>query len=235
MFKKGEITVKTAIASLFATVVLSSSIITPAAWAQTQPAGSAPPGYVLVEEDVIITLANEPRNSFRAAVSAFLKRQMRTAAADIRMGAAYFKLEAERATGDAKKALLDSVQELEKLAGEVQKVAVADLKDLQNAFARAEHALAKHHYLKGLEFKAKNDAQKSGRELQTAADYVDSGQVWLTQKMHEGVADTVNEARRVAAKMVFGAGAAADEVGKAFEGMGKELDKFGGAVAGLKK
>lgn len=220
----------------FSAVLAQISLILPHyVWAQTQPPASAPPGYVLVEEDVIITLANESRQSFRAAVSAFLKRQMRTAVADIRKGAAYLKLEAERATGDAKKALLDSVQELEKLAGEVQKAAVADLKDLENAFARAEHALAKHHYLKVLEFKAKNDAQKTGRELQAAADYVDSGQVWLTQKMHEGVADTVNEARRVATKMVFGAGAAADEVGKAFEGMGKELDKFGGAVAGLKK
>ena len=39
------------------------------AWAQAQTAGSAPPGYVLVEEDVIITFANEPRESFGAAES----------------------------------------------------------------------------------------------------------------------------------------------------------------------
>ena len=38
----------------------------------------------LDKEDVIITLANEPRESFRAAVAAFLKRQMRAAAVDIR-------------------------------------------------------------------------------------------------------------------------------------------------------
>ena len=101
-----------------------------------------------------------------------------------------------RPTGDAKKALMDSVQEPEKLAGDVQKAAVADLKELQNALARAEQARAKQHYIKPLEFKAKND-QKTGSELQAAANYVDSGQVWLTQKMHEGVADTVNEARRV--------------------------------------
>jgi len=205
------------------------------AWAQAQTAGSAPPGYVLVEEDVIITFANEPRESFRAAVAAFLKRQMRAAATDIRKGEAYLKIEAGRATGDVRKALMDSVQELEKLAGDVQKAAVADLQELQNAFARAEHALAKHHYLKAIELRAKNDAQKTGRELQAAADYVDSGQVWLTRKMHEGVADTVNEARRVAAKMVYGTGASADEVGKAFDGLGKELDKFGSMVGALKK
>jgi hypothetical protein len=220
----------------FSAVLAYISLILPHyAWAQTQPTVSAPPGYVLVEEDVIITLANEPRESFRAAVAAFLRRQMRAAATDIRKGAAYLKLEAGRATGDARKALMDSVQELVKLAGDVQKASVADLQELQNAFARAEHALAKHHYLKAIEFRAKNDAQKTGRELQAAADYVDSGQVWLTRKMHEGVADTVNEARRVAAKMVYGAGASADEVGNAFDGLGKELDKFGGAVAQLKK
>jgi hypothetical protein len=223
---------KSIIASLSVALVLLSSNVTPAAWAQTQP---APEGYVLVEEEVIITFADEPKQSIRAAVAAYLNRQMRTAAMEIRKAAAYLKLEAGRATGDAKKALTDSVQELEKLAGDVQKGAVADLKDMQNAFARAEHALARHHYLKAVELRAKNDAQKTGRALQAAADYIDSGQVWLTQKMHEGVADTVNEARRVAAKMVYSTGAAADEVGKAFDGLGKELDKFGNSVAGLKK
>jgi len=205
------------------------------AWAQTQPAGSAPSGYVLVEEDVIVTFANEPKKSFRTAVGDFLNRQMRAAAAEIRKGAAYLKLEAARASGDAKKVLIDSVQELEKLANDVQKAAVADLKELQNAFARAEYALARHHYLKAVELRAKGDGQKTGRELQAAADYVDSGQVWLTQKMHEGVSDVVNEARLVSAKMVYGSGAAADEVGRAFEGLGKELDKFGSTVGTLKK
>ena len=55
---------KSIIASLFVAVVLLSSNFTPAAWAQTQPAGSAPPGYVLVEEDVIITFANNPSRAF---------------------------------------------------------------------------------------------------------------------------------------------------------------------------
>jgi len=204
----------------------------PAAWAQSNP---TPDGYVLVEEDVIITFADEPKQNFRSAVAEFLNRELRASATEIRKASAYLKLEAGRAADDAKKALLDSVQELDKLADAVQKGAVTDLKEMQNVFARAEHALARHHYLKAVELRAKNDAQKTGRELQAAADYVDSGQVWLTQKMHEGVADTVNEARRVAAKMVYGTGAAADEVGKAFEGLGKELDKFGSAVAGLKK
>ncbi|MGE5255752.1 MAG: hypothetical protein ACM3KE_03720 [Hyphomicrobiales bacterium] len=216
-------------------MALASTALPISAWAQVQPAGSAPPGYVLVEEDTVITFANEARKSFRAAVADFLNRRMRAAAAEIRKGAAYMKLEAARASGDARKALMDSVQELEKLANEVQKAAVSDLNDLQNVFARAEYALARHHYLKAVELRTKGDAQKTGRELMSAADYVDSGQVWLTQKMHEGVSDSVNEARRVAAKMVYGAGATADEVGKAFDGLGKELDKFRSSVAALKK
>jgi hypothetical protein len=220
---------------LSAVVVLVSSTLPHSAWAQAQPAGPAPPGYVLVEENVVITFANEARKSFRAAVADFLNRRMRAAAEEIRKGAACMKLEAARASGDSRKALMDSAQELEKLANDVQKAAVADLKELQNAFARAEYALARHHYLKAVELRAKGDAQKTGRELQSAADYVDSGQVWLNQKMHEGVADAVNDTRLVAAKMVYGAGATADEVGKAFDGLGKELDKFSSSVAALKK
>ena len=233
--EKGTIPMRNFVIYVSAVLVLASSTLPHSAWAQTQPAGSAPTGYVLVEEDVVITFASEAKKSFRAAVADFLNRQMRAAGTNVRKGAAYIRLEAGRAAGDAKKALMDSVQELEKLANEVQKAAVSDLKELQNAFARAEHALARHHYLKAVELRAKGDGQKTGRELQAAADYIDSGQVWLTQKMHEGVGDSVNEARRVAAKMVYGSGAAVDEVGKAFDGLGKELDKFGSAVAGVKK
>jgi len=51
---------KSVIASLFVAVVLLCLSFTPAAWAQAQPAGSAPPGYVLVEEDVVVTFADDP-------------------------------------------------------------------------------------------------------------------------------------------------------------------------------
>jgi hypothetical protein len=212
-------------ATVFVLVLSTVNLVSPVS-AQSKP--SAPDGYVLVEEDVIVTFADEPRKNFRSAVSAFLNRKLNEAATDIRKGAAFMKLEAERATGDAKKVLADAVADLQKLADDVQKGVVADLKDLQNSFARAEHALARHHYMKAVELREKNETQKAGRELQTAADYVDSGQVWLTKKMHKGTQDVVNEARRVAGKMVAGAGASAEDIGKAFDNLGKELDRVAG-------
>jgi len=219
--------VKRIVAAIVIVLVLSTaSLVSPVA-AQSKP--SAPDGYVLVEEDVILTFADEPRKSFRSAVSAFLNRKFYEAATEIREGAAFMKLEAERATADAKKALDDSAADLRKLADDVQKGAVGDLKDLQSGFARAEHALVRHHYLKAVELRAKNETQKAGRELQAAADYVDSGQVWLTKKMHKGAQDIVNEARRVAGKMVAGAGASAEDIGKAFDNLGKELDRAAAA------
>jgi len=218
--------------SLIAVMVCLGATCPPAAWAQTNPPAS---GSVLVEEDVIVVFADEPRLNFRDAVTDFLNRQPQAAATDIRKAVAYMKMESGRATAEGKKLIQTSVQELEKLAGEMQKGAVADLKDMQHAFVRAEYALAQHHYLKAVESHAKNDAQKTGQALQSSADYIDSGQVWMTRKMNEGADDVTKEARRIGAKLLEGSTVAATEAGKAFDGLGKELDAFKNKVAEIKK
>ncbi len=56
----------------------------------------APPGFVVVEEGVLLPLVDEPEHHFHDASEYFAKGDIRNAAAEIRMGAALLKLEAGR-------------------------------------------------------------------------------------------------------------------------------------------
>ena len=192
-----------------------------------QPAAAPPEGYVFVEEDVVVVLSSEAHQSFLRASENFAKGKMKAAAAEIRKGEAYIKLEAARATAEGKKALLTSAQELKQLADKVDKGAVKDGKELKNTFARVEYAMARHHYLKAAAAWESKESQKVADHLNAAAAYIDSGQIWLTKKMHAGAADIKKEAHRIAAQVTAKTGAEAQELGKAIDNLGKEIEKYG--------
>ena len=84
---------------------------------------------------------------FQKAHNFFLKKDFKAVAAEIRNAAELLKQEAEKATIEGKKALTASINELEKLAKDVEKGTVTSEKKLKDAFARAEHALAKNAIL----------------------------------------------------------------------------------------
>jgi hypothetical protein len=230
--KKGESVMKQTLIGLLA-VILIGGIARVAAASETKSATKAPQDSAIVSEDILIVFADEPQHHFMRAFEHFLKHDWEAAAVEIRKGAAFLKLEAARAAADAKKGLTASVQKLENLAGEIEKGAVRSAKDLQDVFAKAEHAVAKHHYLRATEAWAKKSAKKAGHELQAAAVSLEHGFAWAGQKLEAVVIKVMDDARHIAGKLIAGVGWAADEVGKAIEYLGREIDKLGKAVVGL--
>jgi hypothetical protein len=67
---------------------------------------------------------------------------LRTAASEIRKGAALLRRESERATEKGKQLLETSALELEKLADDTEKGLVQSAKELEEAFDRAYRALS---------------------------------------------------------------------------------------------
>jgi hypothetical protein len=114
--------------------------------AAQQPTAKEPPkapeGWVVVEEDVFTVFADEPEHRMKAA--------------------AFVKLEAARAAGEAKRSLVASATELEKLAGDVEKGAVTSVEKLDSTFAHTAHALATHHHKKAEESWARRNLSRPG-------------------------------------------------------------------------
>jgi C-terminal processing protease CtpA/Prc len=91
---------------------------------------------------VVVSLGAE--SHFRKARESFLENDSQEAASEIRKGAGEIQLEADQAAGKAKEVLQASIRKLEALAEEVKKGAINSVKKLDEAFAEAYQALARH-------------------------------------------------------------------------------------------
>ncbi len=203
------------------------------AGAESMPS-KAPEGYILVDEEVWFVIDDESEAHFHRAHEAFLKKDIKKAATHIRKGAAFLKLEAGRATEEGEKLMEASGHELAKLAEEVGQGTITSMKWLDEAFARAHHALARHHHLKAKESwtnRAEQSVRKVGEDLRAAAVHFHQGLIWAGHKAEAAGAKTIKGTRLLAGKMIKGADWMADEVGKGIEDIGKEIEKFREKIA----
>jgi hypothetical protein len=188
---------------------------------------------IIVSKDTFIVFADEPQHHYMRAFENFIKHDWAAAAVEIRKGAAFMKLEAGRAAGDVKSGLTASAQMLEKLADDIEKGAVRSSKDIQDAFAKAENTLAKHHYLRATEAWTKKSIKDAGHELHAAALSLEHGFAWAGEKLDAAVIKVMDDSRHLAGKLIEGADWAKDEIGEAIESLGREIEKLGKTVTAL--
>ncbi|MEP7153888.1 MAG: hypothetical protein ABI856_19460, partial [Nitrospira sp.] len=110
-------------------------------------------------------VSEEPQRHFGSAIEAYAKKDYQAAATEIRKATSYVRLEAGRATGDAKQALQSSVAELDTLAASVEKDALKDATALEKAFTHSNYALAVAHRVKAAESWVRQEHGKAGDEL----------------------------------------------------------------------
>ena len=174
--------------------------------------------------------ADEPGSHFQKAVELFVKKDLKTAASEIRKGAGFLKRKAKSATKEGKEGLSASAQELEKLAKDVERGGVTSEKQLKDTFARSYEALSKYEYRRASESWAKKKTRETGQALTNAAQDMEQAAKWSGRELETGTADTIDYARVVGGKLVKGAGWTADEVDKGIQGISSALSKFGEKV-----
>jgi serine protease Do len=169
--------------------------------------------------------------SFHKARESFLKKDYIRSAAEIRKGAALLKKEAEQASGEGKEALRSSANELDGLADRVQKGAVDSERKLGQAFARADHALARYYHGRASESWARKAASETGRELKVAAGHLENALNWAGERVDAEAAGAIQEGKQIGERMEKGIGLAAPEVGKGIESLGGEIIRVGRKIA----
>jgi hypothetical protein len=220
-------------AILTAMLIVSFSAIARAqtsALAASSSTSEAQPGIVVVQEGVLIPLIDQPERHFQMASRDFARGDRTRAAAEIRVGAALLKLEAGRHDATNKIGLEDAATHLDDLAAGVAERTVKSPKELNDAFARADLALARHYNEMAKASTAQNEHGKTGYWLEGAADSVEDAAEWSGQKLAAGGRSTVNNARSLGAKLEGGAKWTADEVGKGVSDLGSEIESLGGRV-----
>lgn len=210
-------------------IVITLILITSGALAATNPSGT-PSKSQAVETERSTASTDVPGQHFQKAHEDFVKRDTKAAASEIRKGASFLTTEAEHGTGETKKALMVSARELERLADDVEKGTVTSAKKLDETFARADHALARHHLAKATNAWAKRENAKTGEALRSAGVYLEHGLEWTGGKVESGTKDVIHHSRVLAGKLIEGTGWVPAEVGKGLESVGNEIEKLGERV-----
>ena len=180
-------------------------------------------------------VSEEPQHHFTDAVAAYARKDYKAAATDIRKATSYLRLEAGRATGEAKQGLDSAVAHLNTLAASVEKGAVKDEQSMAKVFAQANHALALEHRSKAAESWMRKEYDKAGYELKAAAHGLDSAAGWVGAEAKSGASTTVADTRALGDKLATGGTWTRVEVAKGFESLGNGINALGQKIGGTKK
>lgn len=180
-------------------------------------------------------VSEEPQRHFGSAIEAYAKKDYQAAATEIRKATSYVRLEAGRATSEAKQALESSVTELDRLAVSVEKGVVKDEKALDKAFTHANHALALAHRAKAAESWVRKEYEKAGYELKAAAHGLESAAGWVGAESKAGAAGVVADTKALGDKLASGATWTREEVAKGFESLGQAINALGQKIGSSKK
>jgi len=204
-------------------VVLTIASISVMAWSQV----TAPENPKTPWQEVVVAVTDQPDEHFQKAREDFLKGDKKDAAMEIRKAAEFFKLDTSYATGKEKTSLLTSFQELERLAKAVEDGTAASIKELDRAFSRAEYGMARHQYKKASEYLSKKESKRAGHALKGAALNLEHAAKRAGLKLEAESLAAIEDARRVAGKLIKGAESAPSEFERAAKRLGEEMEKVG--------
>ncbi|MEZ6062135.1 MAG: hypothetical protein R3C19_17485 [Planctomycetaceae bacterium] len=190
---------------------------------------SVAPTFV-IEEDVWVRFVEEPSDHMKRAHENFLKKDFKAAAHDLWLAGGFLHAAASNAVGDARTALTASAREIDQLAKDVEAGGVKSVTTLENAFARAEHALAHHHHTMAKTAIRNQRGRTGGHYLRSATNHVENAARWTGHKLEAGAEATANGVRMVAGRLVEGTGFVPDEVGKGVTWVGTEIEKLGKVI-----
>jgi uncharacterized membrane protein len=180
-------------------------------------------------------VAEEPQRHFLAASDAFARQDFKAAAVEVRKAEAYMRLESARATGDVKTELDTANAELEQTAQALDKGNIKTKQDLDQVFAKANHALALAYRAKAAESWARKAYDDTGYELKAAAQRLESAAAWTGTEAKSATAAAVTDIRAVGDKLASGGVWAKEEIAKGFLALGNALDKLGQFIGSKSK
>lgn len=180
-------------------------------------------------------LSEEPQQHFMNAVAAYASNRYSDASTNIRKAISYLRLEANRAMGNAKEELDDSIAQLGNIANSIDERTLREERTMTMAFAKANHALALAHRVNAAESWARQDVEKAGYELKAAAHALKSGAGWAGGEIEAGATATAANTRLMGDKITAGAAWTRNEIAKTLESLGDSINTLGKRIGGTKK
>lgn len=211
--------------SISAAVVMLSLTPQPLA-AQVQPRSSVEESR-LNKQPLVTSSVDEFASECDGARESFLTVDIRGAALRIRRVITKMEERGKDATDAGREAINKSAAELESLAQAVEQRRVASVRSLDEAFARANYALAQNHLLLAIRAQNQQARQRVGEELNSAVGHFQQGTQRLGQNLRQDEKQLIENTRQLAGRLIHGVGATADEIGLGIHSFGQRLEQVG--------
>ncbi|MCA9124624.1 MAG: hypothetical protein H6822_18705 [Planctomycetaceae bacterium] len=182
---------------------------------------------VSMHEEVWLRLADEPSRLMKQADENFLRRKYEMAADQLHRAGAYLHGAASHADKETKSALEASAAEVDRLTAGIKSGVVASRRELEDAFARAEYALAAYQHLKAKEALDRRDYKIAGTYLDTAVTHAENTARWMGHELEASANRIVESAYATSGELVNGAGFVVRDVEGVMDDIGAELEKLG--------
>jgi hypothetical protein len=136
--------------------------------------------WLYVDQEKWIPIIESPQQHWQEAKKDFLNQDNLAAAIEVRKGAAFLSLEANRTTdASIKSNLLKSVKNLEQLAKEIQAGKISDVTKLDRAFAQGQIVMGRFFENKAQDSEAQGELVRAGQEIMGAFHHLQAANNWL--------------------------------------------------------
>jgi predicted lipoprotein with Yx(FWY)xxD motif len=173
-----------------------------------------------------LALAEKPTTHFNQAIEAFHNKETQTAANELRKAVAFLKIEAVAATGSAKTNLQTSINDLENLATRMAQGQITSESELNMVLARAQQALASHHFNRLSEAQANQDAVEAGYELKAVVTHLEQAQTLSGDRADAKISKQFDDMRALADELIAGHIPATVEIDQTLNSLTQEIGKL---------
>jgi len=194
-----------------------------------------PPSQLVIDPAILASFTDEPCHHFEEARTRLGAARPGEAAEHLRIGAAFLKLEAARATPQGHEPLAASIRELDKLAEAVEQGLVRTTTPLDAAFMRAHYALAEHHCTKAAHrccqteaFQHPGESQRVSQDLRAAATHLERASKWAKQEIDPETRELLNSSHLAANAVSSDARQGHSKAVQAITALGGKLEELTG-------
>jgi hypothetical protein len=185
----------------------------------------------VIEGDGTVIILSEPAERLDAARAALARKRPTQSAAALREAATFVRGQASIATGTVRADLQEAARDLDRIAGLVLDGKIKAVRALDAELRRSDRGLARHHFVRATRAWERRESVTAGHEIRRAAQYTERLARDAGHGVERGTLTVVRGTREVGAKLIDGIGWTSDEVGKAFNALGREIDRLGADVA----
>jgi len=160
----------------------------------------SPEGFVLIRQDVVYLMANEPQNHLTRAAENLALNDKQKSAGELDVAAAYIN---SMVSQDNDKSLSDCVDKLHQTAKDVRNGNLSDPKELSQTIARTNLALADHFQKKADQALGSHKQVKAGYDLRAAATSLEQALVWSKESPDQNRVEAIQNAQRASASLLM--------------------------------